>query len=60
MPFIHFINFFSSCQLVRYLGMLKNIHAEASLVVQWLGLCAPMQWAWVRSLMGELDPTGCS
>ena len=26
---------------------IKNIHAGVSLVVQWLGLYAPMQWAWV-------------
>ena len=29
-----------------------------SLVVQWLGVCLPMQGMWVRSLVQE-DPTCC-
>ena len=29
----------------------------ASLVVQWVGLVLPTQGAWVRSLVGEVDPT---
>lgn len=31
-----------------------------SLVFQWLSLCAPMQGAWDRSLVSELDPRCCN
>ena len=34
----------------------KNIGVQTSLGVEWLGLCTPMQEAWVRSLVGELNP----
>ena len=34
----------------------KTIHVGASLVVQWLGICLPMQGTWVWSLVQE-DPT---
>ena len=33
---------------------------KTSLVVQWLRFHAPKQGAWVRSLVGELDPTCCN
>ena len=35
-------------------GLLKVIIFGNSLVVQWLGLCGPLQMAWVRSLVREL------
>ena len=35
-------------------GLLKVIIFGNSLVVQWLGLCGPVQMAWVRSLVREL------
>ena len=40
------------------MSLFKNsIMGGASLVVQWLRICLPMQGARVRSLVGELDPT---
>ena len=36
--------------------ILKNV-VLGLLVVQWLRLCTPMQGTWVRTLVGELDPT---
>ena len=35
---------------------LKSFCTGASLVVQWLGVCLPMQGTWVRALVWE-DPT---
>ena len=34
----------------------KNLQLGASLVVQWLRVCEPMQGTWVRALVWE-DPT---
>ena len=40
--------------------MIKRSHVKlkggTSLVVQWLGICLPMQGTWVRSLVKELRP----
>ena len=36
--------------------VVKNLPARASLVVQWLRICLPMQGTWVRALVWE-DPT---
>ena len=36
----------------------KSIHAGTSLVVQWLGICLPMQGTRVPALVQE-DPTCC-
>ena len=36
---------------------LQKATTGTSLVVQWLRLELPMQWAWVQSLVRELDPT---